>query len=411
VNGQPITVIFDSGAAVSALTVKAAASIGIKPNSPGVVPVGVSYGIGSGEVYAFLAPVSSFKIGAEEIKNTRLRVDVIRSYAADADMVLGADFFLSHRIFIANNEHKVFFTYNGGPVFNLTGTKRAASDSGQAAPPAPPEAAAQPPGESQDAGPDAAEHARRGAAFAARRDFAAAIAELSVACTQAPQNGAYFFQRGTVYRQSNQGALARADFDRAATLDPNDPQFRIARSEMRLIDGNAVAAAADVDAAAALLPSGADERFTLAIVYERANVMASALSQLDLWINSHPADHKIGEAYASRCRVRGFLGRELDVALADCDSSLRRAAKRSPLFVEATQARGLVLLRSGDYRRSIAAFDDSLGVQPSNAWSLYGKGIAELRKQKTEAGQADIAKAQKLSPNVADEFGRNGIAP
>jgi tetratricopeptide (TPR) repeat protein/predicted aspartyl protease len=420
VNGRPITVIFDSGAAVSALTIKAAASIGIKPDSPGAVPIGATYGIGGGEVKAFLAPVSSFKIGAEEIKNTRLRVDAVRSYVAYADMVLGADFFLSHRIFIANNEHKIFFTYNGGPVFNLTGAKQASSDSNpasaaagaeQAAPPATIEKSADQPGESPGAGGDAADHSRRGAAFAARRDFAAAIAELTEACTLAPQNGGYFFQRGTVYRESNQAALARGDFDRAVTLDPNEPRFRIARSDMRLLEGDSSDAGTDLDAAAALLGSGADERLTVAIEYMRANIMASALSQLDLWIKSHPQDHKLGAAYAARCRVRGFLGRELDVALADCDSSLQRAAKRSPLFVEAIQARGLVLLRSGDYRRSISAFDESLEVEPTNAWSLYGRGIAELRKQRAEAGQADIAKAKELRANVADQFSRNGIAP
>jgi hypothetical protein len=36
------------------------------------------------------------------------------------DMVLGADFFLTHRIYVANNQQKMYFTYNGGPVFDLS---------------------------------------------------------------------------------------------------------------------------------------------------------------------------------------------------------------------------------------------------------------------------------------------------
>jgi lipoprotein NlpI len=142
-----------------------------------------------------------------------------------------------------------------------------------------------------------------------------------------------------------------------------------------------------------------------------ANVMTAALPQLDLWIKNHPQDHRIAAAYASRCRARAFLNTELDVALADCDSSLRRAAKRSPLYAEAMRARGLVLLRSGDYGRSISAFDASLDVEPKNAWSLYGRGIAELRKHKTQAGQADIAQAKEVRPRTADEFSRYGIVP
>jgi hypothetical protein len=35
-------------------------------------------------------------------------------------MLLGADFFLSHRIFVSNEQHKVYFTYNGGPVFSAS---------------------------------------------------------------------------------------------------------------------------------------------------------------------------------------------------------------------------------------------------------------------------------------------------
>jgi hypothetical protein len=32
-------------------------------------------------------------------------------------MLLGFDFFRSHRIFILNDEKKIFFTYEGGNVF------------------------------------------------------------------------------------------------------------------------------------------------------------------------------------------------------------------------------------------------------------------------------------------------------
>jgi hypothetical protein len=33
-------------------------------------------------------------------------------------MLLGADFFVSHRIYVSNAQHKMYFTYNGGPVFS-----------------------------------------------------------------------------------------------------------------------------------------------------------------------------------------------------------------------------------------------------------------------------------------------------
>jgi hypothetical protein len=34
-------------------------------------------------------------------------------------MLVGCDFFLSHRILVLAKEHTLLFTYNGGPVFQL----------------------------------------------------------------------------------------------------------------------------------------------------------------------------------------------------------------------------------------------------------------------------------------------------
>jgi tetratricopeptide (TPR) repeat protein len=70
-----------------------------------------------------------------------------------------------------------------------------------------------------------------------------------------------------------------------------------------------------------------------------------------------------------------------------------------------------VRLRLGDYEKSIADYDDSLKLSPENPWSLYGRGIAKIRRQKTADGEADLAAATKLWPKVAEEFARRGINP
>ena len=121
VNGERMRVLFDTGAAVSMLTLEAARRAGITPASPGVTAAGSAHGIGPSAVRTWIAPVASFRIGDEEVKNTRLRIaeDSMGSPLLHIDMLLGADFFLSHRIFVANSQRKLYFTYNGGPVFNL----------------------------------------------------------------------------------------------------------------------------------------------------------------------------------------------------------------------------------------------------------------------------------------------------
>lgn len=134
-NGTEIRVMFDTGAGRSILTLAAAKRAGVTPESPGVVPAGEVRGVGPLGVKTWIAPFASFRIGNEEVRNTHLRFgDIdIRSAHRNVDMLLGADFFLSHHIYVANSQRKLYFTYNGGPVFNLTSSAAAAENA--AAPP------------------------------------------------------------------------------------------------------------------------------------------------------------------------------------------------------------------------------------------------------------------------------------
>jgi tetratricopeptide (TPR) repeat protein len=89
----------------------------------------------------------------------------------------------------------------------------------------------------------------------------------------------------------------------------------------------------------------------------------------------------------------------------------REARKSSPEFAKILDSRALVLLRMGNFDKSIADYNASLKINPKNPWSLYGRGIDELRENKASAGQSDIARAEALSPGVAEEFTRRGLMP
>lgn len=131
VNGVEIRVLFDTGASHSVLTLDAAKRAGVTPDSAGVTAAGELHGVGPRSVKTWIAPFASFRIGNEEVRNTHLRFgDVeIRSAHLGVDMLLGVDFFLSHHIYVANSQRKLYFTYNGGPVFNLTSSPVAAAES------------------------------------------------------------------------------------------------------------------------------------------------------------------------------------------------------------------------------------------------------------------------------------------
>jgi len=117
INGHRVKVAFDTGAATSVVHLRAASRTGIDVRGPNVVDAGYSGGFGSRRVHDWIAPVADFKVGDEQISHTRLRLGDFQTL--DADMLLGADFFLSHRVYVSNSQHRMYFTYNGGPVFNL----------------------------------------------------------------------------------------------------------------------------------------------------------------------------------------------------------------------------------------------------------------------------------------------------
>ena len=409
INGTKITVMFDTGAWASVLSLKAAARAGVKPDTPGVVDAGYSSGIGRSMAKTYIASFSSFKIGdGEEIKNARLRIADIN--IDEGDMLLGADFFLSHHVYVSNSQHRLYLTYNGGSVFNLSRTAPAGTAAGTAAgPPADADGASTKP-EGEPA--DAAAYARRGAAFAGRRNFEHAIEDFTRACELNPGEPEFAFERGMAYWQNQQPIPAMKDFDQALTLNSDYLPARMSRAQLRLETKDRAGATADLDAADQIAPKQADVRFKLAELYLHSNLPARAVPQFDLWIANHPNDSKIAQALHGRCWVRAVQGQGLAEALTDCNAAYRLSDKTNHAGVAVVLAsRGLVRLRLGNYDKAIADYDDSLKLAPKNPWPLYGRGVAKIRAQKTADGEADLAQAAALSSAIADEFKRLGIAP
>ncbi len=431
VNGVEIRVMFDSGAGLSTLSLKAAARVGIRPDSPGVVPGGPLHGFGNATFPSYIAPFASFKLGEEEIRNTKLRIADID--LPNADMLIGPDFFLSHRIYVANSRHTIYFTYNGGPVFNLTAANHAASAPSQtmpAAADAKPDASAASnsgsavPGAgdpssspSQATQPfvegtgDAADFSRRGAAMASRRDYSDALIALSRACDLAPDNSEYLYQRAIVYWQMKDPAAAMTDLNQALKLKPDYLAALLARAQLSLQKGNKDRMISDLEAANSAASKQEDMRFEMAVTYERADLLDAAVAQYDLWIDAHPEDARVPFALNSRCWVRAVGAHDLELALKDCNAALKRAPKGSEFYAHVANSRGLVWLRMGSYEKSIADYDSAIKINPKDASSWYARGIDELRLQKPGESQADIAQAEALSPTVAERFSRHGIAP
>jgi tetratricopeptide (TPR) repeat protein len=373
----------------------------VKPDGPGVIPAGRSFGVGARLVRNWIAPFESFKIGDEEIRNTHLRIGEITLF--DADMLLGADFFLSHRIYISNIQNKLYFSYNGGAVFNL----KTAPESEKPAPGADPAAEQTTPPTGNGEPVDAASYARRGEGFAARRDYEHAIADLTRACQLDPTEPMYLYERGRAYWQNSQKDLALSDFNASLKLRPDDAYVLLARAELRLALRDQTGAASDFQMASASAPGEADLHFAIAQAYVRIGLMTEAVTEFTLWIPVHEADSKWAAAMNGRCWARALLGQELEKALDDCTAALKVYPK-SATFLD---SRGLVRLRQGDFKKSLADYDEAINLHSANAWTFYGRGIDKLRLGLAAEGQTDIEVARALRPDIREEAAKYGITP
>lgn len=408
-NGSKIRVLFDTGAGVSYLTLRAAKRAGITPDSPGVTSAGITYGgYGRRTVRTWIAPFASFKIGDEEVRNTHLRI--ADTELSGDDMLVGPDFFLSHHLLVASSQRALYFTYNGGPVFDLTrGPAPApapapadASTTAGAEPGAPTPATA--PTESLDA----AGYARRGSASASRRDYEHALADLTRAIELAPTDSGYFYERGMAYRSSGQSDKALEDFSQAIKLKPDDVRALLARAELHARRRDPPdTIGADLDAADHAASGESEVRLELGSLYERLRNYPAAIAQYDRWIDSHRDDIQMPHARNARCWARALTGQQLDLALDDCNAAVRS----SPKVAAYLDSRGLVYLRQGRYDKAIADYDAALALNPKGVWSLYGRGLAKQHLGQGAAGQADLAAATALFPHIADEAASHGIGP
>jgi len=124
INGVQMRAYFDTGADTSFITGHAAARAGVKTTDAGVKRAGESHAL-DGDIKTWVATFSSVKIGDEEIKNAKLAIG--ESEATDFDVLIGADFFLAHHVYVANSQGKLYFTYGGGPVFRTSALQDAAA--------------------------------------------------------------------------------------------------------------------------------------------------------------------------------------------------------------------------------------------------------------------------------------------
>ena len=395
INGSGVSVIFDTGAYATVLSLAAARRAGFDPAKAELNFSGRASPMGGHEVERWVGRFAELDLGGEKIRNVRLYVSDSPVFAdLGVDMLFGADFFLSHRIYVADSQHKLYFTFNGGRVFDLSDTR---GDTGNAAAAS---AAAATPG-------DAADFARRGAASLTRGDLGQAIADFDTAIRLNPLDADSLHLRGKARWRNHDLAGARTDYDAALKLQPDKAQWLGDRGALRLAMKDDAGAAADFDDYVRLMPATENPELSVADLYAGDGRYELAVGRLTRWIDAHPSSADLHDVLNTRCWYRAKWGQQLEQALADCNAAL----KGRPTFGEALDSRGLVWLRLGRYDNSVSDYKAALRVNPRQAWSLYGLGLAELKKGDSLAGNRSMQEALDVDSKAGERFKAIGLVP
>jgi tetratricopeptide (TPR) repeat protein len=145
-------------------------------------------------------------------------------------------------------------------------------------------------------------------------------------------------------------------------------------------------------------------RHNRAAVYTSTGNYETALDEFNELLSRNQDDYR---SYNSRCWLRVVQGKELELALADCNKALELKPERP----DYRDSRGFVFFRMGKYDSAIVDFNAVLERDPKLAESLYIRGLAKLKSGDAAGGASDIAAAKAIKPKVAETYAGYGVAP
>lgn len=146
INGKPVRALIDSGLATSRIDLPMARRLGFDDRAADVSAVGGADP--AKPATAWVVTFDTFTIDEETVHHPHLVVtdvwgklrhvsrgaDEVRQVDDQASLMLGADFLKAHRVLFARSQHRMYFSYVGGPLFGKP-TEAAAMAATDAQPP------------------------------------------------------------------------------------------------------------------------------------------------------------------------------------------------------------------------------------------------------------------------------------
>lgn len=207
--------------------------------------------------------------------------------------------------------------------------------------------------------------------------------------------------RGVAYSEKADYDHAVADFESAIAVDPAFVKAVNNLGAARLRKGDYDAAIEDFDRAVALAPTYA--RAFANRAEARLKKGDPTRAELD-YAEAVRLDPDLEVAWSGLCWIRASSTEARD-AMEACDRAIGAGAHTSATY----DSRALANLRAGRLAAAIADYDSALRIDPKLAPALYGRGLAKARRGDIAAGEADVAAANAIRADIAEEFARYGV--
>lgn len=238
---------------------------------------------------------------------------------------------------------------------------------------------------------------RRGEADLANKDYDLAIADFNAAIRLDPKLAAAFNKRGVAYYEKHDYDRAIADHTEAIRLDPKYSDAFVQRG-MAYAYGkkDSDRGIEDFSEAIRLDSKSAAAFFNRGVVYAYPS---TGTPNNERAIKEYTEAIRLSPNYSEAYFFRGVAyqnGTQFDRAIADYGE----ATRLNPDYGIAFSNRASIYQSRKDYDRAIADYTQAIRVLPRYAAAFYGRGLSRKQAGDDAGGEADIAKARELDPNV-----------
>lgn len=249
---------------------------------------------------------------------------------------------------------------------------------------------------------DAAAHALLANVLAASGKRAEAIAETDKSLALKPDGNPYRIRLRFGFEADDKAGLADT-----VALIKYQPWSDLPLAPLKRLMANPAARTAILQAYDAALADDPDNADSITSERDRAIAVGGDakpyIAAMDARLAKKPDDAaSLNEA----CWARAWLKVDLDAALAQCDKSIAKNRQAATL-----DSRGLVRLQRGEWDKAAADYGDAIALRPTQASSLYGRGIARKHLGDVAGSKADMAAASMIDSDVAAAFAAYGVTP